>query len=103
PQVERGSDWERGAPGSKRTSERLPCGRAVAGHNRLLCHTRMLPREPVPPSGPSGRHGGPRLGCCSVIELRTPAEIEQMRPAGDFVARVLDATRDAADVGVNLL
>lgn len=38
-----------------------------------------------------------------MIELRTPAEIEQMRPAGDFVARVLDATRDAADVGVNLL
>jgi methionyl aminopeptidase len=38
-----------------------------------------------------------------VIELRTPAEIEQMRAAGAFVARVLEATRDAADVGVNLL
>lgn len=38
-----------------------------------------------------------------MIELRTPAEIEQMRPAGSFVASVLEATRDAADVGVNLL
>jgi methionyl aminopeptidase len=38
-----------------------------------------------------------------VIELRTPAEIEQMRPAGAFVASVLEATRDAAAVGVNLL
>jgi methionyl aminopeptidase len=38
-----------------------------------------------------------------VIELRTPAEIEQLRVAGEFVGRVLEATRDAADVGVNLL
>jgi methionyl aminopeptidase len=38
-----------------------------------------------------------------MIELRTSAEIEQMRPAGAFVASVLEATRDAADVGVNLL
>jgi len=38
-----------------------------------------------------------------VIELRTPAEIEQMKAAGAFVARVLEATRDAAAVGVNLL
>ena len=38
-----------------------------------------------------------------MIELRTPAEIDQMRPAGRFVASVLEATRDAADVGVNLL
>jgi methionyl aminopeptidase len=38
-----------------------------------------------------------------VIELRTPAEIEQLRVAGAFVASVLEATRDAADVGVNLL
>jgi methionyl aminopeptidase len=38
-----------------------------------------------------------------VIELRTPAEIEQLRVAGEFVGRVLQATRDAADVGVNLL
>ena len=39
----------------------------------------------------------------TVIELRTPAEVEQMRPAGRFVASVLEATRDAAKVGVNLL
>lgn len=39
----------------------------------------------------------------AVIELRTPAEIEQMRPAGAFVASVLASTRDAAGVGVNLL
>ncbi|TXK17029.1 type I methionyl aminopeptidase [Homoserinibacter sp. GY 40078] len=38
-----------------------------------------------------------------MIELRTPAEIEQMKSAGRFVASVLEATRDAADVGVNLL
>ena len=38
-----------------------------------------------------------------MIELRTPAEIERMRVAGEFVGRVLEATRDAAAVGVNLL
>lgn len=38
-----------------------------------------------------------------MIELRTPAEIEQMRPAGRFVASVLEATSRAAAVGVNLL
>lgn len=38
-----------------------------------------------------------------MIELRTPAEIEQMRPAGRFVASVISATSAAADVGVNLL
>ena len=38
-----------------------------------------------------------------MIELRTPAEIEQMRPAGSFVAEVLAETAAAARVGVNLL
>ena len=38
-----------------------------------------------------------------MIELRTPAQIEAMRPAGRFVAEVLTALADAADVGVNLL
>jgi methionyl aminopeptidase len=38
-----------------------------------------------------------------VIELRTPTEIEQMRPAGRFVAEVLTRLAEAADVGVNLL
>jgi len=38
-----------------------------------------------------------------VIELRTPAELEQMRPAGAFVASVLEATVAASAVGVNLL
>lgn len=38
-----------------------------------------------------------------MIELRAPAEIEQMRPAGRFVASVLEATSRAAAVGVNLL
>jgi methionyl aminopeptidase len=37
-----------------------------------------------------------------VIELRTPAQIEQMRPAGRFVADVLTRLTEAADVGVNL-
>ncbi|CAI9414087.1 Methionine aminopeptidase 1 [Nocardioides sp. T2.26MG-1] len=39
----------------------------------------------------------------SMIELRTPAQIEQMRPAGRFVADVLTALAERADVGVNLL
>jgi methionyl aminopeptidase len=38
-----------------------------------------------------------------MIELRTPDEIERMRPAGAFVARVLEATRAAARPGVDLL
>jgi methionyl aminopeptidase len=38
-----------------------------------------------------------------VIELRTPAEIEAMRPAGRFVASVLSAVRSATAVGSNLL
>ena len=38
-----------------------------------------------------------------MIELRTPAEIEQMKPAGRFVADVLTRLTEAADVGVNLL
>jgi len=38
-----------------------------------------------------------------VIELRTPTEIEQMKPAGRFVADVLTRLAEAADVGVNLL
>jgi len=38
-----------------------------------------------------------------MIELRTPAELEQMRPAGRFVASVLTATAAASAVGVNLL
>ena len=38
-----------------------------------------------------------------MIEYRTPAEIEQMRPAGRFVADVLTALVEHAEVGVNLL
>ncbi|HET6165978.1 MAG TPA: type I methionyl aminopeptidase [Marmoricola sp.] len=38
-----------------------------------------------------------------MIELFTPTEIDRMRPAGAFVADVLTALREAADVGVNLL
>ena len=38
-----------------------------------------------------------------MIELRNPTEIEQMRPAGRFVADVLRRLEEAADVGVNLL
>jgi methionyl aminopeptidase len=38
-----------------------------------------------------------------VIELHSPAEIEQMKPAGRFVAEVLTRLEAAADVGVNLL
>jgi methionyl aminopeptidase len=38
-----------------------------------------------------------------VIELRNPSEIEQMKPAGRFVADVLRRLEEKADVGVNLL
>ena len=38
-----------------------------------------------------------------MIEYRSPSEIEQMRPAGRFVAEVLTELTKAADVGVNLL
>mgnify|MGYP003450772516 FL=1 len=38
-----------------------------------------------------------------MIELRTPAEIEAMRPAGRFVAEVLATLRDEVRVGTNLL
>ena len=38
-----------------------------------------------------------------MLELRSPAEIEAMRPAGRFVADVVTALAEAADVGVNLL
>jgi methionyl aminopeptidase len=38
-----------------------------------------------------------------MIELRSPAEIEQMRPAGRFVAEVITRLAEVADVGMNLL
>jgi methionyl aminopeptidase len=38
-----------------------------------------------------------------MIELRTPAEIDEMRAAGSFVASVLEETSAAATVGTNLL
>jgi methionyl aminopeptidase len=38
-----------------------------------------------------------------VIEHRTPAQIEQFRPAGRFVAEVLTKLSEVADVGVDLL
>lgn len=38
-----------------------------------------------------------------MIELRTPTEIEQMRPAGRFVAEVLSTLAAEVEVGMNLL
>lgn len=38
-----------------------------------------------------------------MLELRSPAEVEAMRPAGRFVAEVVTAVAEAADIGVNLL
>lgn len=38
-----------------------------------------------------------------MIELRTPAEVEAMRPAGRFVAETLATLRDETKVGTNLL
>src|SRR3954467_8509833 len=39
----------------------------------------------------------------TMIELKTPAEIEQMRPAGAFVAEVLTELSARVAVGMNLL
>jgi len=38
-----------------------------------------------------------------MIELLTPTQLDEMRPAGQFVGSVLTALSEAADVGVNLL
>ena len=38
-----------------------------------------------------------------MIELLTPTQVEEMRPAGRFVASVLTRLTEEADVGVNLL
>ena len=38
-----------------------------------------------------------------MIELRTPAEIEAMKPAGRFVAETLATLREETKVGTNLL
>lgn len=38
-----------------------------------------------------------------MIELLTPTQLDEMRPAGTFVGEVLTALSEAADVGVNLL
>ncbi len=38
-----------------------------------------------------------------MIELLSPAQVQQMRPAGQFVGEVLTALAAKADVGVNLL
>jgi methionyl aminopeptidase len=38
-----------------------------------------------------------------MIEIRTPAEVEEMRAAGTFVASVVEATAKACAVGVNIL
>jgi methionyl aminopeptidase len=39
----------------------------------------------------------------TVIEIRTDGEVEEMRAAGAFVASVVEATCNAAKVGVNIL
>lgn len=38
-----------------------------------------------------------------MVELRTPSELQAMRPAGEFVAEVVTALAEATAVGVNLL
>ena len=38
-----------------------------------------------------------------MIELKTPREIEQMRPAGRLVRDVLQRLTEVAEVGTNLL
>ena len=64
-------------------------------------------RRPYGGEATPGHHwdgGHPAVGRVEdVIELRTPAEIEQMKPAGRFVADVLTRLEKVADVGVNLL
>ena len=62
----------------------------------------LLPDDLLPSRAVTGAWRADRR-LVPVIELRTPTEIEQMRPAGRFVAEVLTAVSEAADVGVNLL
>ena len=62
----------------------------------------LLPDDLLPSRAGTGAWRADRR-LVPVIELRTPTEIEQMRPAGRFVAEVLTAVSEAADVGVNLL
>ena len=38
-----------------------------------------------------------------MIEYKTPAEVQAMRPAGEFVARVLATLRREVGVGTDLL
>lgn len=58
----------------------------------------MPPRYPFPPARRAD--GG---YAASMIELRTPVEIEQMREAGRFVAQTLQELRERTEVGTNLL
>ena len=62
----------------------------------------LLPDDLLPSRAVTGAWRADRR-LVPVNELRTPTEIEQMRPAGRFVAEVLTAVSEAADVGVNLL
>src|SRR5699024_4195715 len=72
------------------------------------CPSRLDEVVPAPLSGP--RRVGPSdwsaaatVSSVPMIELHSAREIEQMRPAGRFVADVLSALREKAAVGVNLI
>src|SRR5690606_32349510 len=65
-------------------------------------HAASVPPAAAPPGRGRPRpvrapYAGP------VIELKSPAEVEAMRPAGRFVAEVVGAVSRHAAVGVNLL
>src|SRR5690606_33822672 len=86
-----------------------PTGAPVTAQGSILPHPRDAarqaavrhPTERVRENG-SHRNTRPRERT-PMIELRTPAEIEAMRPAGRFVAETLETLRAETKVGTNLL
>src|SRR6478752_1868847 len=71
--------------------------RSAPGGRGSRCPTGILPATSW-----INRQNG-QVERSAMIELRTPAEIEAMRPAGRFVAETLATLRDETKVGTNLL
>ena len=57
---------------------------------------------PAPPGHPRHRAAGATAGTCQSggVPLKTPQEIEQMRPVGRLVADVLTSLREHAKIGM---
>ncbi len=104
--------WKTPQPISSQSGRRNAAGRS---QRKKACRNHMIRSyDDTRPCGPvfaeSGR-GTARAGSGRMettrgnpmIELRTPAEIDEMRAAGRFVAETLATLRDETKVGTNLL